>query len=268
MAWWNIFLHEVRAHVRSLAVWSAVMAVLIWIATSKFQGYWNNPEARKLLESMPPALLKALGMDVFDITTLKGFFAAMAVYYGLLGAMAAGMWGSGILAKEEREKTADFLLSLPLPRSAAVFGKVLAVLVMDALFVLLTWAMSMLAALPYSPTEDVYRFLALEIGAMFLIEVVFSALGMLVAAGLRDARRAGAVTLSLILILYFLALIQPLHESLEPLKYVTPFKYYDVAYIVQNGHYDPRFVTLSLVIVLVALVGAFLLYRRRDIALA
>ena len=71
----------------------------------------------KMLDSMPPAMLDALSMRAFNLTTFSGFYGIMFIYFGLMGAIAAAMWGSDIISKEERDKTVEFSLVLPVSRS-------------------------------------------------------------------------------------------------------------------------------------------------------
>ena len=57
-------------------------------------------------------------MRAFNMTTLSGFYGIMFIYFGLMGAIAAAMWGSDIISKEERDKTVEFSLVLPVVAAA------------------------------------------------------------------------------------------------------------------------------------------------------
>jgi ABC-2 type transport system permease protein len=61
-----------------------------------------------MIEAMPPAVMDAVNMRAFNLTTLSGFYGLMFIYFGLMGAIAAAMWGSDIISKEERDKTVEF----------------------------------------------------------------------------------------------------------------------------------------------------------------
>ena len=66
----------------------------------------------------PPSTCKA-----FNLTTISGFFGIMFTYFALLLSIAATMWGSDIISKEERDKTVEFSLTLPVTRSRVVTAK-------------------------------------------------------------------------------------------------------------------------------------------------
>lgn len=263
----RMVLWELRSQWKSLAIWSAIMLLLILIAVSKFEGYYNNPELSKVFESMPQGFMKAFGINNYTLTSLQGFYTAMFIYFGLMGGMAAAMWGNGAITREERTRTADFLLVLPLPRSRIVLAKAVASLILCVAFPLITWVISLVAVRSFQPDAAFYRFLRQEMLAMFLVELIFWALGVFLGSTVPSPKHSGSLTLVILLALYVLAFLQPLDERLDFLKYLTPFKYFDPAQWTAEGQFQTIYLLLAAVWVLPLIVGAFLSYERRDIAL-
>ncbi len=263
----RIYLHELRSNLKSLLIWTAIVALLVIVALSKFEGYRNNPELLQLLETMPKALLEAFGMRAFNLTTLEGFYGVMAVYYYLMGAMAAAMWGANAVAKEEFNRTADFTLVLPLPRGRILTAKALAALTTSVAFVLLTWAISIVGAQNYGPTPDLYRLLRLEMAGMFFIALVSWALGVALACLGRRPRRAASTAVVLVLVAYVLSTVQVLDERLDFLKWFTPFKYFDAGDLYHSGTLDGVYVAITLATALLLVAAAYAAYNRRDVAL-
>jgi len=176
-----MYFRELKAGIKSLLIWTVVIALLIVVAVNKFAAFEANPESLAILDTMPPQLLDALSMRAFNLTTLEGFFGVMFVYFALMAAMAAALWGSEAIAKEERERTVEFTLVLPVPRRQIVTAKLLAALTNCTLFVLFTWLISVAASRSYDPGKSLFDFLRLEMLAMFMIELVFLSLGALLA---------------------------------------------------------------------------------------
>src|SRR4030066_972697 len=141
----NIFIRELKANLKSLVIWSVIITLLIVMAVSKFTAFAGDPATVKMLDSMPPAMLDAFSMRAFNLTTLSGFYGIMFIYFGLISAIAAAMWGSDIISKEERDTTDEFSLVLPVTRSKVVTAKALAALVTCIAFVLITWGVSLYA---------------------------------------------------------------------------------------------------------------------------
>jgi ABC-2 type transport system permease protein len=261
----NIFLRELRANLKSLLIWSVIIAALIGIGVSKFSAFAGNPEMLAILDSMPPALIDAMNLNAFNLTTLEGFYGIMFVYFGLMAAMAAALWGSDIISKEERDKTVEFSLVLPVSRSRVVTAKALAALVNCVAFVLITWAISLVAVRSYNPAPSFNSFLALEMQAMFMIELIFLAIGLLLGCAMQQYKRSSAIAISIILVTYFLSLISGMQESLENLKYFTPFKYFDAGEFFRAGQLDGTYLLISLAIIISSLGLAYWTYNRRDL---
>ena len=135
----NIFLRELKANFRSLLIWSGIMFLFLTMGMSKFSAYEGNPEMLEILNSMPPALLAAFNMNAFNLTTVTGFFGVMFTFFALLVSISAVMWGSDIISKEERDKTVEFALTLPIPRRKLVTAKILAAVANCIGLLLITW---------------------------------------------------------------------------------------------------------------------------------
>jgi len=261
----NILLRELKANLKSLIIWGVIVILFVTVGISKFSAYYNNPEMLAILDGMPPALLSAFNFQAFNLTTLSGFFGVMFSYYALLLSIAAAMWGSDIISKEERDKTVEFSLTLPVTRSRVVTAKALAALVNCIGLLLITWGASLVSSAQYEPDSEFYSFLGLCMLALFLMQLIFLAIGLFLGCAMKQYRRASSVAVSLLLGTYFLSVISGLHKDLGFLKYVSPFKYFDTGMLLRESRLDLTFVALSLAIVLVSMVGAYLTYARRDL---
>ena len=261
----NIFRRELRANLKSLIIWSVIIMLLIMIAVAKFSAFAGNPDMLAMLDSMPPAMLDALNMRAFNLTTLSGFYGLMFIYFGLMGAIAAAMWGSDIISKEERDKTVEFSLVLPVSRSRVITAKALSALVNCIAFVLITWAISYVAVQSYNPDQAFYDFLGLEMRAMFSIEMIFLAIGLLLGATMKHYKRSGSTAIAIILATYFMSIVSGMQEKLDFLKYFTPFRYFDAGTLFRSGSLDMTYLLISAGIILASLAGAYWAYNRRDL---
>jgi ABC-2 type transport system permease protein len=261
----NIFIRELKANFKSVLIWSIIIALLIMLAVAKYSGFASNPEMLKMLDSMPPALLDALSMRAFNLTTLSGFYGIMFIYFGLMAAIAAAMWGSDIISKEERDKTVEFSLVLPVSRSKVITAKALAALINCIAFVLITWAVSLVAVRPYNPDQAFHNFLSLEMQAMFVIELIFLSIGLLLGCAMKKYKLSGSTAVAIILITYIISIISSMQQKLDFLKYFTPFKYFDAGELFRSGRMDGTYLLLSALIIVVCVVMAYLVYNKRDL---
>lgn len=261
----NIFFRELKANFKSLIIWSVIIVLLTMIAVAKFSAFAGDPSMLAMLDSLPPAMLDALSMRAFNLTTVSGFYGLMFIYFSLMGAIAAAMWGSEIISKEERNKTVEFSLVLPVSRSRVVTAKALAALVNCLAFVLVTWGISLVAVRPYSPDAAFYDFLRLEMVAMFLIELIFLAIGLLLGCSMKQYKRSGSTAVAIILVTYVISILPAMYEKLDFLKYFTPFKYYDAGELFRSGTLDGTYLLISAGIIIVCVAMAYWVYRKRDL---
>ena len=261
----NIFKRELKANLRSLLIWGVVVILFIILGISKFSAYYNNPDMLSFLNSLPDSVLKVLNTQAFNLTTVTGFFGIMFTYFALLLCIAAVMWGSDIIAKEQRDKTVEFSLTLPVTRGRVVFSKTLAAFVNCVALLLIAWGVSVIAARPYQPDAGFYRFLALSMLALFVMQIVFLAIGVLLGCAIKRYKRASSAALFLLLGTYFLSVVTIINHGLNFLRYFSPFRYFDPADILHNSSINVGFVGLSVAIVAVSLVAARIAYEKRDL---
>ena len=261
----NIFLRELKANLRSLIIWGGIMFLLVTTGIAKFSAYEGNPEILEILDALPPALLSAFNMNAFNLTTITGFFGVMFNYFAIILSIAAVMWGSDIISKEERDKTVEFSLTLPIPRSKLVTAKTLAVIVNCIGLLLITWGASLFNAAKYQPDSEFYNFLTLSMIALFIVQMIFLAVGIFLGSAMKHYKRASSVAVSLLLGSFFLSIVSGLSENLEFLKYFTPFNYFNPAALLHESKIDINFVWLSAAIIAVAMGGAYVSYARRDL---
>ncbi len=261
----RIYFRELKANFKSLLIYCGISLFFLTVGFAKFQGYADNPELLAVMDGLPDAMLDAFSMNAFNLTTVEGFFGVMFVFIGLILSIAAVMWGSDIIAKEERDKTVEFALTLPVKRSTLIAAKSTAVITNSIILALFTWGITLGNTARYDPEPDFYEFVALGMVAIFIMQLIFMAVGILLGATIKNHKRSGSIAISILLGTYFLSIIAGLNEDYEYLKYFTPFKYFDPAMLLHESKIDPVYLWLSLGIVVVSMVGAFLAYSRRDL---
>jgi ABC-2 type transport system permease protein len=261
----NIFFRELKANFKSLLIWGVIVILFIVVGFSKFSAYYNNPEMLAILKDFPPAMVSALNLNAFNLTTITGFLGVMYIYFALLLSIAAAMWGSDIISKEERDKTVEFALTLPVTRKKLITAKTLAAVINCIGLLLITWGITVVSAQKYQPDREFYNFLSLSMLTVFIIQMVFLAVGVFLGCVMKQYRRAGSVAVSLLLVTYFLSIIADLSKDLEFLKYFSPFKYFNPATLLHESKIEITFVCLSLGIIAVSLVGAYVSYSKRDL---
>ncbi len=261
----RIFLRELKVNIKSLIVWFVIISLLVFLAVAKYSAFASDPSTKALFETMPKGLMDMFDMSSLSLESLKGFFVVMFIFLALMGAIAASMWGSESISKEERDKTVEFSLVLPVSRSKVITAKALAALVDCVILVLFTWLVSTLAVKAYPSEPGFEKFLALLMAAMFMIELIFLSIGLLLGCAMKNFRRTGSTATAIILVTYFLSVLIRLQSKLDFLKYLTPFRYFDATKMLTTGRLDIFFLLFSAAIIVVCVILAYWIYNKRDL---
>jgi len=261
----NIFFRELRANWRSLLGWCAFIVFFTYMGIAKFAAFYQDPAAPAILDNIPKQVMQALSMEAFNMTTLEGFFGIMFNYFALMAGIFGVLLGSEMLAKEERDKTAEFALVLPISRARLVTAKLAAGVVQCAIVVLVMWGASLLFAGPYDPSPEFQAFVGRMSIAYFLLALVFFALGLLLASVIKNFRRSSGVAMSVLMAAFFISLFSEWDERLHVLQYITPFKYFDPLTMLNETRFEWPLIALNVGITVACVVVAYMAYQRRDL---
>jgi len=261
----NMYIHELRAYRKSTIAWTLSMVAVIMVFLSLYPSITDDATAfKKVLESYPQPVLKAFGIAVDYITSFLGFYSYIFMYIVLCGSIQAMNYGTSVISKEVREKTADFLLTKPVTRKQIYVSKLLAVLSSILITNIIYLVCSTFIARAVSKDSiDFKLFYMISITLLF-VQLMFFALGVLVSVILPKVRSVLSVSLSVVLGLFTLNMFSSVLGE-ETVRYFTPFKYYDAAYIIKNASYETSFIVTEIVFVVLSVLLSLFIYRKKDI---
>ena len=130
----------------------------------------------------------------------------------------AVMIGATIIAKEERDKTSEFLFVKPVSRSKIITAKLLAAFTNIVIFNLVTFVSSIILLGKYSNGEDINGEIAILMAAMFILQVLFMVIGSALAAVKKKPKTAASVATGILLLMYMLSIIIDLNENIKGLS--------------------------------------------------
>lgn len=263
----NILVWEMKDHRKGLIIWSLILLLFLWMIFLEFEAYYENPEMGEILDAIPKGLLEAFGMYGANLTTINGYMSVVALYLYIMTGIFAIVLGNNIIGKEERDKTAEFLMSRPVQRHRILISKVLASVINCLLLTMVAGLGIAFFLNRYNPDRENLRFILQILMAAFLIQMIFLSLGLFIAAFAKVFKKSGAISVAVVIVLYMVSVIQPLSDSVSFLKYFTPFMYFQASDILQKGGYGGVYLLLTALIVIVSLTGVFYIYPRRDLTL-
>ena len=255
--------HELRRGKTSFLIWTASIGFLLVICIFLFpemKGQMDN--VNDMFASMG-SFTVAFGMDRLNFGTLAGFYAVeCGNVLGLGGAFYAALCAVGILSKEEKDKTAEFLLTHPISRKRIVTEKLIAVLIQITAMNLLIYAFAVGSIAAIGETIP-WKEISLLHLAYYLLQLELAGICFGISAFLRKG--SAGVGLGIATMMYFLNLIANIAEVAEFLKYITPFGYCEGADIVSSGSLDSVRVVIGAVMGIGGIVIAYLKFTRKNI---
>ncbi len=261
-----LFRREVIANLKSLFIWSGGMVFLILAGMGKYEaGAQGGPGSmEELFLGMPDSLKNIFGIGVFDLSRAIEYYGILFIYIALMLSLHAVFIGSGIIAKEERDKTADFLLVKPISRNRILAEKLAAALVIQLILWSITFATSYALLAHYSQGDGFFEELLALMGAGLFLQILFLFFGAFWAGILTKPKRAAAVSSAILLLMFVIKIVSDLSESVQPVGYLSFFRYFDAKDILIRG-YSPIHLLFPGICCCGFLFFAFRGYRRRDI---
>lgn len=259
----TIVKHELRQGNISFWIWTASIGFLIAICVFLFPEMKGQMEEVNDVFASMGSFTAAFGMDRLNFGTLIGFYSIeCGNILGLGGAFFAAFCAVGMLSKEEKDKTAEFLLTHPVSRVRIVTEKLLAVFLQITAMNLLIYLLSA-GSMILIGEEVPWKELNLFHLAYYILQLELGGICFGISAFVRKG--SIGIGLGIATIMYFLNIIANITDAAEFLKCITPFGYCGGADIVTNGKLDITLILIGTVIGLIGIVAAYVKYTRKDI---
>ena len=259
----TIVKHELRRGRNALLIWGGVIAFLLAVCVFLF------PEMKKQMDgindvfSSMGSFTAAFGMDKLNFGSLEGYYAIeCGNVLGLGGAFFAALCAAGMLCKEEKERTAEFLLTHPVSRTRVLTEKLAALLLQVTALNTAIYIVALGSMLAVGETIPWRAFNLMHL-SYFLLQLELACVCFGVSAFLRKG--SAGIGLGIAALLYVTNLIANITESAAFLKYLTPFGYCDGAELVSAGSLDGGKLAVGLGFALLGIAAAYWYYPRKDI---
>lgn len=260
----NIFLHELKAYRKSIIIWACSMTLLAVVYIFLFKGLGSDIENFKaFLNNMPDIMKKVFNIYIDRISTLEGFYSIVFSFVVLCGSIQAMNLGTAIVSKEVRDRTADFLMTKPVSRIDIMTSKLLAAFSVLVITNIIYLVLTILAAVAVVNAFNLETFFMISL-TMFFVQLIFMALGILVSVLAGKIKSVISVSLSTVFGFYILGSLGSILGE-ERVRYLSPFRYFDMAFIIEHTAYEVSFVVIGIVFVIAAIAGSYLVYIKKDV---
>ncbi len=263
----NLFLHEMKMYWKFLAFWSLGIVAMIAGGMGKFSALYgaNDPSLTNLMAQLPKAFIAMFGMTNLEVTSLSGFYGVIHFYLVIMGSIYAVILGAGILAKEERDKTAEFLMVKPITRSNVLVQKLLAGLIYIFAFIAVDYLISVVFLMQIAPKENISAEVALMMASMTLVMLAFYCVSFGLSGAMKDNRKSSMLMMSVMGASYLGAVLFDMVNNIDWLRPFVIFKYFPIDQVIKNLTLEPIYLGLCVLWILGGLAMAFVRFPRRDL---
>lgn len=262
----NIFIQEFKMKKKSILIWSLSIGAFIIFYMAFFPSMSQDSSALdSVMESFPEEMFQALGLrEGLSISSLMGYFTLTFTMIQLAIAIQSANYGSSILSEEERELTADFLMTKPVSRSKIYLSKFFAAFLSLIFTAIIIGVASLISLEVFNGGEgynlkNVFKLLL----TVPIFQLSFLSLGMFISVLLKNIRSVLSLSMGLSIGLYVINTVRGILDS-NILGFFTPFYYFEAGEILK-GTYDFKLMLIAFGLIIFSLVTSFIIYNKKDI---
>lgn len=255
--------HELRRGRLSMLIWAAGLSFMLGICILIYPEMAGQMEEMNAMFADMGNFTAAFGMDQLNFGEFKGYFGIeCGNTLGIGGAIFAALLGISAISKEEKDHTAEFLLTHPISRTRVFAEKLLAIIILiislNCIVIVITLSTTWMIGETLPLKETLYLFLTFTLLQIEIAGITFGLSAYLKGNGI-------GIGLGYGLGMYLINLIANLVEQAKFIKYITPFAYADSATIYSNGSPEIKYILSGVVLTTVVLTTAGWHYKKKDI---
>lgn len=261
----NLLFRELKSHWKSVLIWSIVITIFMFISMVKYGVLASDAAASEaLMRSLPTTLQAVFGMTGLNLATIEGYYGICFIFLAVMLAIHAGMLGADIVAKEETNKTAEFLYVKPMGRARILTIKLVAGLIIAAIIGAATYAATVLSIAAFNHGSVPYATVNLFTWALACIQLLFYTLGIFSAAAIGLPKKAVGITAAVVFAAYIAYVLWGMSSDFSWMQNISPFAFFAAKDMLAAGSLSMGWVVVCIVLSLVFVTAAYLRYMRRD----
>ena len=258
---------ELKVNFRGFVIWTSILVILfgaVFLIYPSIITSDNMESLNEMLKVFPEDLLRAFNMDISSIDSAFGWIKTEGfVFVLLITGIYSGILGSGILLKEENDKTIEYLNSLPVRRTQIVMNKVAVGLVYIFLMVIVLGVFNYVG-LTWSGDFAKKSYLLLSVTPIFSSIVIFS-LCLFLSTFTHKTKNTIGLSLGIVFVSYFLNVISELSEETEVLKYVSVFTLADIRNVIVDVKINPHLVIVAFGLAILFIGLTVVRYNKKEL---
>lgn len=266
----NIFNFEFNRILKSTLIWTFFISFFIVINMVLYREMINSGMFDDLMNMMENPfianMIKGFGVDPTQLIDPLGFYAIRnTLITMMMGSIYAVTKSSSLIAAEEYDKTAEFLMTRPVDRMEIINSKLLAFHSNLLLLNIVSSIVGLLSIEIFKETDyNVYSYFVLCVYT-YLLTFLFGSIGLLLSLLIKRGRSFVGAIIGIVIGAYFLEVISNVTESANFIGYFSPFKYADKDVLEKGYNFEFWNIFFFVVGSIVLTIASFRIFKRKDI---
>jgi ABC-2 type transport system permease protein len=267
----NIYLKELKRFRTSVIAWCISIGALILTGMAFYPVLMEENMLKQISAFLENPFMKNImstfGLTLDVMTNILGYYVTRnSVFIILLGSFFSILLAGKILAQEEHEKTAEFLLTKPVTR-LEIAGTKFAAFFTCLVFLNVNILVIGFISLEIFKGNNEYRMTSFLIHSFyaFLLMLTLGTIGFFLSLLIKRGRPVTNVSIGIIVGMYFVDVLSKATKSADKIGYLSPFKYVDSRVLLPDYGLIWWRVAYFLGISFVLIILSFTIYKKKDI---
>ncbi len=260
-----IFKFEIRQLRKSIIAWSLALSAAIYLMLPVYiKMIANAADGMELIGDN--AFFDSVGISMEVLSTPMGIYYFLTFFIMFACAINGFNMGLGVMTKEYKQNSADFLITKPWSRGNVYMSKFLASVV-QAVVVGIFYIAASYASMMRG-TTDVFNSRALVMIAVsiIMVQLLFLTLGMLIGTIFPKIRATLPVSTGVVFVSYATGSMSRI-TGIDFLRYLSPIHYFNGSSIILTSAYESKYIFALAALLLLFLAAGYQIFRKKDIEL-
>ncbi|MFI3202643.1 MAG: ABC transporter permease subunit [Eubacteriales bacterium] len=254
---------QIKTNKKQIIGWSISIFAIMFLYMILFPSVQDMAQIK--MEAMPEELMQFMGMDDFiDMSNYMSYFAMIYNIILIAISIFATVLGAGVIAKEEKNKTIEFLYAMEVSRVEMYISKFLTAYIGVILVIMSATISSIICGVINGGETFILMDVITMVKGSGMIPFVFLGVGTMI-AGITSKVSGGSVGSIIVIISYVLGFLSTMvSEELSWFKYLSPFEILNPEVVVEMTSEVMMAMCGYLVVMLLSVVIGGAVYHRRD----
>lgn len=259
----HLTVFQVKINKKQIIGWSISIFAIMFLYMILFPSVQDMAQIK--MEAMPEELMQFMGME--DFTEMSNYVSYFAMIYNMILiaiSIFATVLGAGIITKEEKNKTIEFLYSLEVSRMELYISKFLTAYIGVICVIMSAAIATIICGMVNGGETFVLMDVITIVKGTGVIPFVFMAIGFMI-AGITSKVSGSSAGSVIVIISYVLGFLSTMvSEGLSWFKYLSPFEVLNPEVALEmTGEVLASMCGYGIAMVAFVAIGGWF-YRKRD----